>query len=70
MGFAYGKYTTHFASTRPDENDSYELMLEANYRFYLTQWCYVMPNIQVILNPKGGKHSDALVLGAQVGVMF
>ncbi|MGE9293218.1 MAG: carbohydrate porin [Puniceicoccales bacterium] len=49
----------------------YELELELGYRYQVTEYFYVQPNIQGIINP-GGTHQldDALVIGLQLQVDF
>ena len=49
----------------------YELELELGYRYQVTQYFYVQPNIQGIINPGGtGQLDDALVIGLQLQVDF
>lgn len=49
----------------------YESAVELGYRYYLTQYFYVQPNIQYVFNPGGtGAIDDALVLGAQIEIDF
>jgi porin len=50
---------------------AYEIALEAGYRFQITKFAYVQPNVQWIINPGGtGNIPNALVLGAQMNVTF
>lgn len=64
FGIAYGKYS---GKLRDYEKNSYEMVLELNYKIQVNRFMFVQPNIQGIINPKGGKYSDAMVLGIQFG---
>ncbi len=49
----------------------YEVELELSYRYVVTDYFYVQPNIQGIINPQArGSLPDALVLGLQLQVDF
>ncbi|MGC8492969.1 MAG: carbohydrate porin [Syntrophobacteraceae bacterium] len=48
---------------------SYELALEAFYRFKVTPWATVQPDLQYIVHP-GGKYPDALVATMSMKVDF
>ena len=41
-----------------------------NYKYQINRFAFIQPNVQFVLNPSGGKYSDALVLGMQYGVSF
>ena len=43
------------------------MVLELDYKIQVNRFMFVQPNIQGIINPKGGKYSDAMVLGIQFG---
>lgn len=48
-----------------------ELLLETNYRFTVTPWLWLEPDVQVVLRPSGeASIRDALVVGFAVGVVF
>lgn len=55
----------------------YEMVLELNYRINLTPYFYIQPGLQYVINPnasgvssKGQNLPDALVMGAQIGVVY
>ena len=74
LGMAYGNFSDDYADTVSQTgagSPSYELALEAGYRFQITKFAYVQPNLQWIINPGGtGNIPNALVLGAQMSVSF
>ena len=74
LGMAYGNFSDDYAETVAQTgagSPSYELALEAGYRFQITKFAYVQPNLQWIINPGGtGNIPNALVLGAQMSVSF
>ncbi|MBN1527126.1 MAG: carbohydrate porin [Candidatus Omnitrophica bacterium] len=48
-----------------------EMIVELNHRFQLSQWFYLTPDIQCIINPDGRSDVDpALVLGFEASVNF
>ena len=48
-----------------------EKVLEFAHRFQLTPWSYIQPDIQYVIDPGGtGDIPDAVVIGAQMGVVF
>lgn len=48
---------------------TFELILEINYRVQVLPWLYLQPDVQGILNPGGaGRIDDALVFALQFGV--
>jgi len=50
---------------------NFETTMELNHVVQVNQWWYIMPNVQLVINPKGlGKYADALVLGTEVGLTF
>ena len=52
-------------------NPTYELSYELGYRVNMTKFAYIQPDMQWIVNPGGtGNIPNALVLGAQMGVVF
>ena len=74
LGFVYGNFSDDYAGTVATTGagtPSYEIALEAGYRFQITKFAYVQPNVQWIINPGGtGNIPNALVLGAQMNVTF
>jgi porin len=74
FGIVYGKFSRNFARTVAEAGDGYpdyELVFEWNYKVQLTKFAFVQPDLQWVINP-GGTHRipNALVLGAQMGVVF
>jgi porin len=74
FGVIYGNFSGDYAESvsAPGQSSSdYELVFEWGYRVQLTDFAYVQPNIQYIIQP-GGRSDipNALVLGAQIGVTF
>ena len=67
FGAAYGKYSDKLNDS---ERGSYEIMLELNYKIQVTRFLFFQPNVQYIINPKGGAQNDAFVLGLQFGANF
>ncbi len=74
LGFVYGAVSDDYASVQEQKNKgypTYELIYEAGYRINMTKFTYIQPDLQWILNPGGaGRIPNALVLGAQMGVVF
>ncbi len=74
LGFVYGKFSRNFARSVDVSGGGYpqyEIVLEAGHRFQINQFLYAQPNLQWVINPGGtGNIPNALVLGAQVGVVF
>jgi porin len=74
FGTTYGKLSDDYADQqealgkgRPD----YEWIFELGYRFQLTKFAYIQPDIQHVKRPGGtGRIPDATVLAAQFGVSF
>jgi porin len=73
-GVAYGNYSTDFSTLSQQAGTgprNYELVYEAGYRVSLTKFAYIQPNVQWVINPAGTSTTpNALVLGAQMGVIF
>ncbi len=74
VGFAYGNYSAY--KQVADENagrpiQSYEGVLEFDYRVQINKWAYFQPTLQYIIQPGGtGITQNATVLGFQTGVIF
>lgn len=74
VGIVYGEFSDDYASSIASPTvsyPSYELVFEYGYRAQITQFLFIQPNIQYIIQP-GGRTDipNALVLGAQIGVTF
>jgi porin len=74
FGVVYGKFSRNFARTVGEAGDGYpddELIFEWNYKVQLTNFAFIQPDLQWVINP-GGTHRipNALVLGTQMGVVF
>jgi porin len=74
FGVAYGKFSRDYAravSSAGGGYPDYEIVLEWGYRIQLSDFAYVQPDIQWVMNPGGtGTIPNALVLGAQMSVTF
>ena len=74
FGVAYGNFSTSYAGVQEQAgngNRTYELVYEWGYRVQLTKFAYFQPDLQWVINPAGTSAiPNALVLGAQMGVVF
>lgn len=74
FGVIYGNFSSNYANAQQQLGNgypTYELVLESGYRINLTKFSYIQPDVQWIVNPGGtGNIPNALVLGAEVGVVF
>ena len=74
LGYYHGFFSDDFSAEQVRQGElpqDYETGIELGYRYNVTDYFYVQPNVQVILNPGGrGDIDDALVLGAQIEVDF
>jgi len=74
FGLAYGNFSDDYGNAGDAFNGdpvSYEMALEWGYRVQFSNFLYVQPNIQYIVQPGGtGSSPDAFVLGMQIGVTF
>ena len=69
FGFAYGNFSNSYQAATTYR--TYELMYELGYRINFTKFAYFQPDLQWIINPNGtGSIPNALVLGAQMGLVF
>ena len=70
----YSFYSDNLATAQAQAGQipqNYEAMIELGYRYQVTHYFYVQPNLQGIINPGGrGNIASALVIGAQVEVDF
>ena len=67
FGFSYGQFSDKLNAP---ERDSYEIVLELNYKLQVNKFFFLQPDIQYVINTKGGQYPDALVLGLQFGSTF
>jgi len=70
----YGQFSDDFADSQRvigNGDPDYELVFEWGYRFQLSGWAYIQPDIQWIIRP-GGRTDipNALAIGGQMGVNF
>jgi porin len=80
VGLAYGKWSGDIARSQRDDIDynrrdigiqTYELVLDFNYKVQITDWFFVQPDIQYIVNCNGtGKVPNAMVIGSRFGFTF
>lgn len=83
LGVIYGKYSSDLRSAQEmakkmhllgpfgNRPQNFEAIIELNHWFQINQWFQVVPDVQYIISPKGfGDIPNALVIGAQVGVIF
>ncbi len=75
VALAYGSWSRQWDKNQNDSGltpQKYEMVIETTYKIAVNQWLYFQPDIQYIINPKGGNQdaSDALVTGARVGITF
>lgn len=74
FGVAYGNFSSNYAQANQAKLGgyaTYELVYEWGYRINMTKFAYIQPDAQWVINPGGtGTIPNALVLGAQVGVVF
>ena len=74
LGFIYGNFSSSYAGAQQaagNGSPNYELVYEAGYRINFTKFAYFQPDVQWIINPGGlGSTPNALVIGAQTGVIF
>ncbi len=74
LGVIYGQFSDDYAQTVVDAGGGepdYELVFEAGYRLQVTDFAYIQPDIQYVIQPGGtGEIPNALVIGAQFGVKF
>ncbi|NGX58818.1 MAG: Porin B [Chlamydiae bacterium] len=83
VGVAYGQYSSDLREVQREaqimgipgrfgnQPETYELVFELNYRYQVTPWFFIQPDLQYIANPKGfGTIPNAWVFGAQTGLVF
>lgn len=74
FNFAYGRYSSDLRQFERNNGQTVqhsETVLELNYRIQVAPWLYLVPDVQVVINPDG-KHDvdDALVLGFGAGTVL
>jgi porin len=61
----------HSEESQGEPKQTQEAVLELNYRWFLSLWSYVQPDIQYIFRPEGtGTAGNAMVLQFQTGIVF
>lgn len=74
LGYYHAFFSNELAASQRASGvapQDYEAALELGYRYYVTDYFYLQPNLQGIFNPGGaGLIKDALVLGVQIEVDF
>jgi porin len=74
LGVIYGQFSDQYAEfvTQPrGGTPTSEIDLELGYRLQLTDFAYIQPDVQYIVQPGGtGNIPNAIVLGAQIGLTF
>jgi len=74
FGYYHGFFSDQLNASQganQQPTQSYEAAFEIGYRTHVTDYFYVQPNIQYVMNPGGtGQIDNALVLGAQIEVDF
>lgn len=74
FGLACTDYSSYYAEAQQNKGrgtPTHELTYELGYRINFTKFAYFQPGLQWIINPSGtGRIPNALVLGAQTGVIF
>jgi porin len=74
FGVAYGNFSSNYAQANQATLGgyaTYEIVYEWGYRINMTKFAYIQPDVQWVVNPGGtGTIPNALVLGAQIGVVF
>jgi porin len=83
IGWIYGKYSSELRAAQElakktgllgpfgNESQDFEMIFEINHWFQVNKWWQIVPDIQYIIHPKGlSSTPNALVVGAQIGVIF
>ncbi|MEO6054548.1 MAG: carbohydrate porin [Chthoniobacterales bacterium] len=74
VAFAYGDYSYNLQQSQISAGkavQTYEAVLEFDYRVQINQWAYCQPSLQYIIRPNGtGVTQNATVIGFQLGVNF
>jgi porin len=80
LGFAWMDISSRVAAATHDANvadgtafakPDYEAIVELTYKFQITKWWNVQPDLQWIIHPGGShEHDDALILGLRTQITF
>ncbi len=75
VAFGYGNYSSDKISAEEEADETvrqtYEAVIEADYRVQLTKFTYVQPFWQYIIRPEGtGMTANANIFGLHMGVIF
>ena len=72
FGTTYGKLSDDYAAEQQslgNGDPTYEWVLELGYRFQLSKFAYIQPDVQYVVRPGGtGDIPNATVIGVQFGV--
>ena len=71
LGFGVGQGITH-QDYRDAKNATHtETIFELYYKIYITEWCSLAPDIQILLNPGTNADNDTSVIpGIRVKMVF
>jgi len=70
FGVSQAIYSLAYRSHIREQADR-EIVYEGFYNFYLTPWCVITPDLQVVVNPGGDKDDrDAIVGGLRIRIIF
>lgn len=75
VGIAYGNFSADKIKAEVDGgigvHQTYEAVVECDYRILLNAWSYVQPVVEYVVRPNGtGLVQNATVLGFQIGMTF
>ena len=67
LGVSYGHFSEKL---RTPERNSYELVVELNYKVQVNRFFFVQPDMQYVVHTAGGQYPSGMVLGLQFGASF
>lgn len=74
FGVSCKKYSKDFSKAEQAEGNAsrdHETIFEFSYRAQITDWCFLQPDAQYVMNPAGDHGaSDAIVIGARLVLEF
>jgi carbohydrate-selective porin OprB len=71
LGFGVGQGITHQDYRHAKNATHTETIFEAYYKIYITEWCSLAPDIQILLNPGTNADNDTSVIpGIRVKMVF
>jgi porin len=74
FGVIYGRFSRDYAQTIEAAGKgfpTYESVIEGGHKFQLSRYAFLQPDIQWVIRPSGtGQIPNALVIGAEMGVIF